>query len=403
MNKRVAVVGGGASGLVAAIVAAKKGASVTIYERCDRVAKKILATGNGRCNITNINANENNYHGENPKFILNAINSFWVEDTLSFFKALGIITKAENNGKVYPYSLQASAVTDCLRFEAEALNIKVVCDFEVQKLEKKGTELVGYSKDGRSFVADSCILATGGKASEKLGSNGSGYPIAESLGHKISKLTPSLVQVKTDNTYTRALQGLKVNATVSYYKDKKMIKSSFGEVLFTEYGLSGPPVFDISREAGRNEGGEIRLDIMSEYTHEEIRGLLKERQTGKKSLENYLTGMLPKKLAQVMLKSCDIAPLSRSSDSLTDKEIDRIIKKIKAWSFDVKGTMSWNNAQVTAGGVLTKDINPKTMESKLVEGVYFSGELMDVDGDCGGYNLQWAWTSGYIAGTNAAE
>lgn len=403
MTKKVAVIGGGASGLVAAISARKNGASVTVYERLERVGKKILSTGNGRCNMTNINAGEKNYHGDNPSFIKKTIDKFWVDETLNFFKDLGVITTVLEEGKVYPYSLQASSVLDVLRFEAEYIGIRFVTEFEAKKVQKKGDGFVIESYSGDKETADSVILATGGRAQQNLGSNGSGYQLAKSFSHKITSLYPALVQIKTDNTYTKALQGIKIRGVAKLFEGERELLSSKGEILFADYGLSGPPIFNISRTASIIKNGKIKLDLMCEYSKDEVIALLEKRIKSGLNLENYFVGMLPKKLGQMILKSSGIAPLSRMSDSLTKKEILAIAEKIKGWSFEVVGTMSWNNAQVTAGGVDVSDVDDATMESRLAKGLFFAGEILDIDGDCGGYNLQWAWSSGYIAGENASK
>lgn len=403
LSKKIAVIGGGAAGLVAAISAARCGAHVVIYERCDRAAKKILATGNGRCNMTNINADVSKYHGKNPKFVMGAMNRFWVSETLDFFKEIGIVPKIEKNGKVYPYSLQAAAVSDVLRMTAESLGVEILCDFEAVNVScESGRYKIDFS-NGKKVYADCIILASGGKASPKLGSDGGGYVLAKGLGHTITNLYPALVQVKTDNTYTKSLQGMKIIAHAEFFADKKLQKSADGEILFTEYGLSGPPVFDLSRLASTMENAEIVLDIMPEYSEEQLRKMLTERKCVQKTLENYLIGMLPKKLGHVLLKACGTAPLSRSCNDLSAEEIAQLAEKIKKWRFKVRGTMSWGNAQVTAGGVDVSEVNPATMQSKLKKGLFFAGEILDIDGDCGGYNLQWAWSSGFIAGKNAAE
>lgn len=403
MIKKIAVIGGGAAGLTAAISAARCGADVTIYERCDRAAKKILATGNGRCNMTNINADVSRYHGKSPKFIMGAMNRFWVSETLDFFRELGLISKTEESGKVYPYSLQAAAVSDVLRFEAERLGVKTLCEFEAESISPSGGGYTIAFSNGKKIYADRVIIAAGGKASPKLGSDGSGYRLAKKLGHTVTNLFPALVQIKTDNTYTKSLQGMKIFASASLYEKNKLKKSSLGEVLFTEYGLSGPPIFDLSRLASTSENSRITLDIMPEYSKEQVCRMLAERKNNYKTLENYFIGMLPKKLGQVLLKACGIAPLSKLCSTLTEKDIAQLAEKIKAWAFEVRGTTGWNNAQVTAGGVNVSEVNPATMQSKIKNGIFFAGEILDIDGDCGGFNLQWAWSSGFIAGKSAAE
>lgn len=398
MSKKIAVIGGGASGLFAAIFAVQNGNSVTIYESGERVGRKILATGNGRCNMTNMNADIENYHGRNPKFIMGARNKFWVEETLEFFSELGIVSKTEDEGKVYPYSDQASAVLDVLRFRLDSLGVKIVTSFEVEKVKKKKSGFNVISYNGQSEYADSVIVATGGKAAPNLGSKGVGYEILESFGHKVTELSPSLVQIKTETDVVKKLKGIKLNANVSLGNFKE-----YGEVLFTEYGLSGPAVFSLSSRLKNQK--TISLDIMSEYSEDELYDMISVRmyQNPKITLENFFVGMFNKRVGQALLKYCGIEPLSRYAVTLGEKEIRRICSTIKKWNFKITGTMSWNNAQVTKGGVITDDFNPNTMESKLVNGLYATGEVLDIDGDCGGYNLQWAWSSGYLAGISVGK
>ena len=400
MANRIAVIGGGASGLIAAIAAAEDSDNqITVYESGDRVGRKILATGNGRCNMTNINADVENYHGKNPKFILGARNKFWVNETLEFFSDLGIEVNVEEDGKVYPYSNQASAVLDVLRFKIDELdNIKVINSFEVKSVSKTKECFNIVSYDGRKEKADKIIVATGGKAAPNLGSKGVGYEILKSFGHKITSLSPSLVQIKTETDVVKKLKGIKLDAEVTLGDN-----SEFGEVLFTEYGLSGPAVFSLSSRLGDNK--VISLDIMSKYSYEQLYERILQRIAlrPKITLENFFVGMFNKRVGQALMKSVGIEPLSRYALTLNEKEISRICSAIKKWDFKVTGTMSWNNAQVTKGGAVTGEFNPNTMESKLVNGLFASGEVLDIDGDCGGYNLQWAWSSGYLAGANAGK
>lgn len=399
MGNRIAVIGGGASGLTAAIFAAQNGKNnVTIYESGARAGRKILATGNGRCNMTNINADVENYHGENPKFILGAKNKFWVDKTLDFFSELGIVAKTEDGGKVYPYSDQASAVLDVLRFRLDALGVNIVNSFDTESVRKTNSGFLIKSYDGRSGRADKVIIATGGKAAPDLGSKGMGYDILKSFGHRITSLLPSLVQIKTETDVVKKLKGIKLNADVRLGK-----KHEYGEVLFTEYGLSGPAVFSLS--SSLNNQKIISLDIMNEYSEEQLFSMISKRaySNPKLTLENFFVGMLNKRVGQALLKFAGIEPLSRISASLSEKEIRCVCSVIKKWDFKITGTMSWNNAQVTRGGAATEGFDPETMESKLVKGLYASGEVLDIDGDCGGYNLQWAWSSGYLAGNSAGK
>lgn len=399
----IAVIGGGASGILAAIAAAENGAGVTIYEKMDRIGKKLLATGNGRCNFTNLYAEEKNYHGDRPEFIRGAVNKFWVGETIELFNSLGIVEYTENEGKTYPYSRQAAAVLDVLRLRLEELGVKIAVQTEIKKIStEKGGFCLTDRKGGRCR-ADKVIVSTGGRASPQLGSDGSGYELLRSLGHEVTKTFPTLVQVKIKNGQTRPMMGIKTDAAVTVKVGGRALKTLSGEVLFTEYGLSGPPIFSLSRYVGEYKNAEIYLDLMPEFSHEELVRLLTERRSPAKTLEYYLVGMLNKRVGQTLLKGCGIAPLSKKSSELSRAEIIRIAEAIKAWRFETEGTMSWSNAQATAGGISVAHVNPKTMESKLCRGLYITGELLDIDGDCGGFNLQWAWSSGYIAGKSAAE
>lgn len=393
---RIGIIGGGASGLVAAIAAAREKAEVFVCERGSRVGKKILATGNGRCNLTNQNADISHYYGQNTKFMLGTVHRFWVTETLAFFSELGIVAKTEQQGKVYPHSDQASAVLDVLRLELENLGVKVYTGFEVQRIRRKnGFELISYQ--GEKLFCDKVILAAGGKAAPDLGSNGSGYELARSFGHQCTELIPSLVQLKTQTDIVKKLKGIKFNGTITSGE-----VTEEGELLFTDYGLSGPPVFALSARLKKMQ--EVYLDLLPQYSAKQLLELLRQRKRllSTRSLEDFLVGLFHRRTGQVLLKDCGIAPLSRKAGSLTERELDSLCMKIKAWQFKIEGRMSWNNAQVTAGGIRVKEVRPDTLESKLVPGLYFAGEILDIDGDCGGYNLQWAWASGYLAGKSAS-
>ncbi len=393
---KIAIVGGGASGLMAAIAAKGAGTEVVIYERNSRVGKKILATGNGRCNITNAYADTANYHGEHPEFINSVKNSFWVNETIDFFSNIGVLLKEEDGGKMYPYSDTASSVLDALRRAAARSGAITECGGDVKRVTKtkNGFSLSFYGRD--DAVCDRVIIACGGCAAPASGSNGSGYELLRQLGHRITPLSPSLVQIKTETETVKKLKGIKVNANVTIGS-----RSERGEVLFTDYGLSGPPIFSLSAYLGNSTFAE--LDIMPEYSFSELSDMLTRRKSmlGDVPLEEFFTGMLNKRVGQAMLKSAGIMPLSRLGENLSRQEIKKLAAMIKCWRFEIKGTMSWNNAQVTHGGAATSGFDSETLESKLVRGMYACGEVLDIDGDCGGYNLQWAWSSGYTAGRSA--
>lgn len=398
MGKNIAVIGGGASGLVAAVSAARNGAFVTIYEKNSRLGKKILSTGNGRCNISNRNAGISSYHGKDVSFISDTMEKFWVKETEDFFSELGLLLKKEAEGKMYPYSNQASSVLDVLRFEVERLGISVVYDFEALKLikTKGGYKIISY--DGREAFAQRVILATGGKAAPDTGSCGSGYSLCKMMGHSVTEVFPSLVQIKTKGGFAKSLKGIKIDSKISMGE-----KSFFGELLFCDYGISGPPVFSLSshlQDAGQKI---VKIDFMPEYSKEDVLTMLKKRKNLDINLENYFVGMLNKRLGMALLKYCGISPLSRPSSSLTTEEMEKVCDSVKSLELETDGTLSWNNAQVTKGGVDVLGIYSKSMQSKYNEGLYFCGELIDIDGDCGGYNLQWAWSSGYVAGCAAAN
>ncbi len=389
------IIGGGAAGMAAGIEFKKLCTTlqVAIIERLDRVGKKLSLTGNSRCNITNRNISLENYHGEDPKFCVSALERFGVAETEEFFADLGVLFKTEKEGKVYPYSLQASSVVDVLRFGAERLGITVIPNTEITKIIPKGNKFCLISKD-KEYYCRATLLATGGKAGGKIATD-SGYGLLRTLGHRLTCLSPAIVQVKTDTTYTLQLKGVKVNATV-----KVEDKTDFGEVLFCDYGLSGPPILQLSRYM--NKGDKISLDLMPEYSVDELVDLLHRRMTTlNTTCGEFFCGMLQKRLGQVVLKQCGFSV--NDSAVFTKPQIIEIVETVKGMEFEYLDTNGFSNAQVTHGGIATADFNPETLMSKKYRGLFACGEVLDIDGDCGGYNLQWAWSSGIIAARSAAE
>ncbi len=405
MKTEIAVIGGGASGLMAAITAKKSGKEVIILERKDRILKKVLITGNGRCNITNVNANISNYFGKNIPSVENILNRFTPQDTMDFFNELGIVCNEENRGKVYPLSGQASSVVDALRFEAERLGIKIETEFYVRKIEKDGFKFRIYSEDRKKIEAGRVILAAGGQSYPELGSNGSGFELAKELGHSVTKLSPSIVQLKTEKHQVKGLQGIKTDAAVTAYGDNKKICTYDGELLFTDYGISGNVVFNISFVMPLYKNVEFEIDFMEKFDYNELYEMLKERKRilSHLTMENYFNGMINKKLGQFLSKVSGIEKLSKPVKDLNDSDIRKLCTVLKKYRLKILETTGFKNAQVTAGGVSLDEVNTETLESKIVKGLYFSGEVLDVYGECGGFNLQWAWASGYIAGENAAK
>ena len=405
MKTEIAVIGGGASGMIAAITARKSGKEVVVLERKDRILKKVLITGNGRCNITNVNANISNYFGKNISSVENILNSFNPQDTMDFFNGLGIICNEENKGKVYPLSGQASSVVDALRFEAERLGVKIETEFYVRKIEKEGFKFKIYSEERKKIEAGRVIIAAGGQSYPELGSNGSGFELAKELGHSVTRLSPSIVQLKTEKHQVKGLQGIKTDVAVTAYGDNKKICTYDGELLFTDYGISGNVVFNISFVMPLYKNVEFEIDFMEKFDYNELYEILKERKKmiSHLTMENYFNGMINKKLGQFLSKMSGIEKLSKPVKDLNDSEIRKLCTVLKKYRIKILDTTGFKNAQVTAGGVSLDEVNSETLESKIVKGLYFSGEVLDVYGECGGFNLQWAWASGYIAGKNAAK
>ena len=401
----VLIIGGGASGLMAAITAKKfaPSAQVIIAERLDRVGKKILATGNGRCNFSNINTKPVNYYGKDPSFVNNALKEFTVSDTVNFFNELGIFPREEREGRLYPYSLQASAVLDALRIKCDMLGIETLLNKNVKEISAKKGRLRAVFDNGERLGADSIILAAGGCASPALGSDGSGFEILKKLGHTITPLSPALVQVKTDIKPIKGLSGIKIDAMAALIQNDKVIASDSGEILFTDYGLSGPPIFQLSAQMPFKKGLCIALDFMSEYSLRQVYDILEGRKNSLLGLtmENFFGGLLNKRLGNLIARAAGIEKLSFKVDDLDRDMLWRISRLIKEYKIEVTGLNGFKNAQVTAGGALTDQFSPFTMQSKFVENLYCCGEILDIHGDCGGYNLQWAWSSGYLAGKNA--
>ena len=397
----IGIIGGGASGMAAALAAAEnKDAQVILLERQARVGRKLSATGNGRCNLTNTHAREKGYHGEDLTFSEYALAKFSPEETLGWFRNLGLFTVAEESGRVYPYSDQANSVVDVLRFALEQENITVKLGFEVEKVKKTGEGFRVESKEETVFC-DKLIIACGGLAGTKLGGTMSGYKLLRSFGHKCTKLRPTLVQLKSSWSGVSALKGVRCNCHAAIFHKGVLHSESTGELQFTEYGLSGPVIFEISRDACQGTGDWIcRLDFLPDMEEDTLKSELLRRRNTKLPVSELLTGILHNRLGRVITQDLGISgyvPVSQ----LEDNEIGAISHAVKHFEVTLTEPMGMDAAQVTAGGIVTKEFDNTTMESRLVPGLYACGEVLDVDGDCGGYNLQWAWSSGRLAGTHA--
>lgn len=401
----IAVIGGGAAGLFAAITAKKQNSNlnIVVLEALDRVGKKLITTGNGQCNITNKNLNIDFFHSETPTFIANTLQKFTLKDTIEAFSSLGVEIVFEDNGRGYPASYQAGSVVDALRFTAEENGVQIITGVKINSFEKQNNYIL-YSESG-SFESKKVIFACGlFSGGNKLGSTGEIYRLFKELGYKCVKTTPSLVQIKTETDIVKQIKGIKVDALATLKINNKAVKSYFGEVLFTEYGLSGPAVLAISRESARKSGSmEICLDLMKNIEISVLNKKLNDRREiiKNRSSGEFLTGFINKRLGQVLLKECGVS-LNGMVSEITDEQINKIANIIKNFSFVVTGNTGFNNSQVTAGGIDLSEIK-ETFESRKHTGLYLIGEMLDVDGDCGGYNLQWAWSSAAIAAKNAVS
>ncbi len=404
---KIGIVGGGAAGMMAAITAATDGAKVTLLEGGERVGKKILSTGNGKCNLGNLNLSAADYYGADEEWIAECLSRFDSDDTLRFFGRIGLMLK-EKNGYLYPLSEQAASVLDVLRTELRTCGVEVITESKIISVEKRTEgDFVVRSAD-KSFYFDRVILACGSKAAPKTGSDGSGYKLAKRLGHELIPTVPALVQLRCGEGYLKEVSGVRTDAQITVMGTEDKI-TECGELQLTDYGISGIPVFQLSRKVnyllrnlGKDGEVEVQIDLLPEYTKEDLEQLLTVRkllQTDR-TVEEFFTGILNKKL---MLLFIMMAGLKRDMlvELAENWRLEAVFDLCKNWRLHVIGSNPYENAQVCAGGVDTTQVNT-TMESQLVPGLYFAGELLDVDGRCGGYNLQWAWCSGYLAGHNAA-
>ena len=392
----IGVIGGGASGMAAALAAAENpDVQVILFERQARLGRKLQATGNGRCNLTNRNPAP--YHGDAPEFVACALSKFDANATLDWFRQLGLYTVTEPSGRVYPYSDQANSVVDVLRFALDRPNIQIKTGFEVTKIRK------GFTVEGTegAIHCHRLIIACGGLAGTKLGGSMAGYQLLRSMGHRMTKLRPALVQLKTGWSGVAALKGVRANCRAQILRDGLVIAESTGEIQFTEYGLSGPVIFEISRDACQGKGDwSCRLDFLPDF--EGLSRELHRRKSTALPVEELLTGILHNRLGRVLTKAAGISG-SRPIASLGPEEIDAVCAAVKAFEISLTEPLGMDSAQVTAGGIVTSEFDPTTMESLLVPGLYACGEVLDIDGDCGGHNLQWAWSSGRCAGLAAGK
>lgn len=399
---RVAIIGAGASGLVCAIEAARKAHQVTVFEKNSKVGRKILATGNGRCNISNENITLSRYHGEAPHAAKEALRRFDTSMGKAYFRALGLEMREGEEGRLYPMSHQASSVVDMLLHEARSLGVHFCLECEVTEIKKNGAAFVVQTKEQQQTF-DVCVIATGSVAMPTLGSSGSGYGFAKALGHNVIEPYPSLVQFISDEPHLKEASGVKMDAGVELYIGNQKRQSVQGDMLFTTYGLSGSAILDVSRAASKafveGERVHVVLDLLPTLSREALTSLLQKRMSiaKEKSLSLWLEGIIPKKLAHFIIQNTKLGHIKEAS-MLGAKEIKKIVFALKALRVDICATKGFESAEVCAGGVDVRELDAKNLMSQKMKNLYFCGEVLDIDGDCGGFNLHFAWASGYLVG-----
>ena len=396
----VIVIGGGAAGIMAALTAAEgEKRRVILLERQQRIGRKLLATGNGRCNLTNTGATLEHYHGEQVDFAAPALAKFSPQDALDYFHSLGLMTVEEYGGRVYPLSNSANSVVDVLRFALEKKGVDVRCACPVRAIARRDRGYTVVTDEG-NLSADYLIVACGGAAGAKLGGVMDGYELLKPLGHKRTALHPALVQLITPPDYPRALKGVRADGSVRLLSGSETLAKGEGELQFTDNGLSGPAAFDVSRAAATaGEGLTLSVNFFREYSAGQVLALLKQRRESYPQLESaqLFTGMLHNRLGKMLVKYAGL-PQELALGKLSDTQLEQAVQAAVDFRLKLLGTEGFDHAQVTAGGIKTTGFNPETLESWFMPGLFVCGELLDVDGDCGGYNLQWAWSSGRLAG-----
>lgn len=398
----ILVVGAGASGMMAAITAARRGKRVAVIEQMDKPGKKLLATGNGRCNFTNAVMHKECYHGD-QELLASVLGQFGLQETLSFFHEIGIYPK-EKNGYYYPNSMQALSVTEALMQEMKRCRIRVITDCRLLGLQpdRRGVKIHTSSGD---FGAGNVIIATGLKASPKLGSDGSVFPVLKELGHRFEPILPALCGFEAEGMEFKKVSGVRCDVALSLRVDHKLCMEEKGELQLADYGISGIPVFQLSSPAVKalyhKQKAEVVINFLPDMSGREVIEELKfrfDRGQKEKTAAQVLCGMLNHKLIPVCLKKAHINAQNPAC-AITSQEIDRLAEVLQAFPVTLLSSIGYDRAQVCTGGIRTEEIHTDTLESRLIPGLYFAGEILNVDGICGGYNLQWAWSSGYVAGT----
>jgi predicted Rossmann fold flavoprotein len=402
-NEELIIIGAGAAGLAAAITAARAGQRVILLEQNSRTGKKILVSGNGKCNITNRYITMNRFHSANPDFIEETLNSYDFAVVKDFFTSIGLELIEGKDGKIFPMSMQASSVVELLEYEAKRVGVEIFCNCKVTRISKEGADFVLESTLGEKR-SRKLLITSGSPAAPQLGGNDSGYIFATAVGHTLIPRHPSLVQLCSEETWVKACAGVKIAGMAKLYTNGEYITEREGDLLFTNYGISGLAILDLSREVSTRLAAfnycELSLDLIPELSKEKLTKLLLARivKESEKPVELWLQGVLHKKLVKVVLEQSRCK--SRAESDLNRKEINKLVHCIKNLKLSISDTKGFQGAEVSTGGVDTKEVNPHNMESKIVPNLFFAGEILDVDGDRGGFNFHFAWVCGLRMGNN---
>lgn len=417
----IIIAGAGAAGMMAAISAGRllESGKIVILEKEKRPGRKLLATGNGRCNLTNINADPDDYFGDEPRFARGPLHRFSTAAVLSFFSELGLKTRVDDQGRVYPWCNQSAAVLDVLRLELHRLGIEIITEQGVTSVDQVGSLFIGdkplnrepefevKTANGKIYRARKVIMATGGLAAPALGADSSGLEIAEKLGHDLRKTMPALVPLELDSHISKKLSGIRFEAVASILQNESEVMRARGEFLWTDYGVSGIAAMEVSRAVSAYDGSStILFDLLPDMSNEEIVSWIKTRIAQHPDLivDSLLTGLFHRRMGEELIKhsiSNSVIP-TLEAVRLKTEHIVKIADCLKSLKIKVIGTRSWDQAQITVGGLDVRNFRPDSMQSRICEGLFAAGEVLDIDGPCGGFNLQWAWSSGWLAGFKAA-
>ncbi len=395
------IIGAGAAGLMAAIVSARAGQAVVLLEQNNKIAKKILVSGNGKCNIGNKHIDPHRFHSQNPPFIKEVLKGYDFEVVKKFFTSIGLELVEGKEGKMFPMSLQASSVVELLEYEALRVGVQILCDCAVTGIDKNDNVFTLATTQGDK-KCQQLVIASGSPAAPHLGGSNAGYAFARKMGHSLIPRHPSLVQLCSDETWVKSCAGAKVAGLAKLYVNGEYITEKKGDLLFTNYGISGLAILGLSREVSTRLASfdycELRLDLMPELSKEKLTNLLLNRvkQNSEKPLTLWLQGVINKKLIPIILEQSKCKVLTE--DALNRKEINKLVHAIKNLKLSISDTKGFQGAEVATGGIDTREINPKNMQSKLVPNLYFAGEILDVDGDRGGFNFHFAWVTGLRVG-----